>query len=662
MLPEDTLGGRRRVIVEGLRPEVDGGRYAAKRVLGDRMVVEADLLVDGHEILAGVLRYGKVGHEAALELPLEPLVNDRYRASFALDAIGRWHYTVEAWIDVFATWRWGLERKAHAGQDVSVELMAGAELVVDAQGRARGADADALGVAAKLIMDSKAAQHTRVAAALDADLLQRMARYPDRSLTTTYRRVLEVIVDPVRARYSTWYELFPRSAGVTGKHGTFKDVEARLPYIAGMGFDVLYLPPIHPIGKTNRKGRNNTLEPGPGDVGSPWAIGASEGGHKAIHPELGTMADFKHLVTCAREMGIEVALDIAFQVSPDHPYVKDHPEWFVHRADGTIQYAENPPKKYQDVYPFDIAGESWKPLWNELKSVFEHWIAAGVTIFRVDNPHTKPLPFWEWCITAIKAEHPECLFLAEAFTRPKIMYSLAKAGFSQSYTYFTWRDTKWDLTEYMKELTRSEVADFFRPNLWPNTPDILPEHLQFGGRPAFLRRLILAGTLSSSYGIYGPPYELMEHVARPGVEEYIDNEKYQLRAWDLENPSSLRFEIQRLNEIRRDNPALHDNASLRFHKTDNENVLCYSKAAGGDLLIIVVNMDQHTHGAWLELDLAVLGLRDDETFQAHDLLGDSRYSWRGGRNFVRLDPHVMPAHIFRVRRHLTSEQNFEYFI
>ena len=505
----------------------------------------------------------------------------------------------------------------------------------------------------------------RAALALAPETTALMNAFPDRRLATTHDPPLAVIVDPPRAGFSSWYEMFPRSCGAAGRHGTFKDAEQRLPYIAEMGFDVLYLPPVHPIGRTFRKGADNRLSAEPGDPGSPWAIGASEGGHKAIHPELGSLDDFRHFVAAARAAGIEVAMDIAFQTSPDHPYVKEHPEWFVGRPDGGIQYAENPPKKYQDIYPFDFAGGGADSLWRELRSVFSHWIAQGVRIFRVDNPHTKPLRFWQWCLTTLKEEHPDVIFLAEAFTRPKLMYALAKAGFSQSYTYFTWRTTKPELTAYVQSISGSDVKEFFRPNFWPNTPDILPEHLQFGTRATFIARAVLAATLSPNWGIYGPAYELQEHVAREGAEEYAQNEKYQLRTWDLQRADSLRPVLRRLNRIRRENQALQRLDGTVFHRTDNESLICYSRTTADqhNALLVVVNLDPHNkHSGWIDLDLGALRVTANQTFQAHDLIGDGRHLWRGPRAFVSLDPQVMPAHIFSVRRRVHTEETFEYYL
>jgi starch synthase (maltosyl-transferring) len=475
------------------------------------------------------------------------------------------------------------------------------------------------------------------------------------------------VADRERARFGAWYEMFPRScAQEPGRHGTFRDCERRLDYVASMGFDVLYLPPIHPIGRTHRKGKNNDPVAAPGDVGSPWAIGAKEGGHKAVHPDLGTLEDFRRLVEKARERGLEVALDLAYQCSPDHPWVEEHPQWFRWRPDGRVQYAENPPKKYEDIYPIYFENESWKELWDELRSVVDFWIDQGVRIFRVDNPHTKPFRFWEWMIGEVKREHPEVVFLAEAFTRPRVMYQLAKLGFTQSYTYFAWRNTKRELTEYLRELTRTEVREYFRPNLWPNTPDILTEPLQYGGRAVFQARLVLAATLGASYGIYGPAFELGEARPRtPGSEEYLDSEKYELRHWDLGRADSLRSFVARVNRIRRENPALHANDRLRFHHIDNEQLIAYSKTSAdlSSVVLAVVNLDpHHAHSGWLEIPVDELGLDPTQPYQAHDLLSDARYFWNGPRNFVRVDPAVVPAHVFRIRRKLRTERDFDYFL
>jgi starch synthase (maltosyl-transferring) len=648
-----------RVVILAVRPEVDGGRYPAKCVMGDVVAVEADLVADGHDIVRAALLHRPPGETAWQEVELVAAGNDVWRASFVAQRLGRHHFTVTAWIDAFASWRRGLERKVAAGNDVTVELLEGAILVDEAA--ARSSDQILRAQAAMLRGDRPIAE--RIAAAVAPELAALMAAVPDRSAAARYRQELEMHVERPLAATSAWYELFPRSTGVNGAHGTFRTAAKQLDYVAELGFDIVYLPPIHPIGVAYRKGPDNAPTAGPGDVGSPWAIGGAAGGHTAVHPELGTLADFEYFVGEARTRNLEVALDIAFQCSPDHPWVKEHPQWFKARPDGSIQYAENPPKKYQDVYPFDFETTDWRAMWIALRDVFLFWAERGVRVFRVDNPHTKALPFWEWCLREVSTRFPDSIFLSEAFTRPKLMYALTKGGFSQSYTYFTWRTTKPDIEAYCKEISQAPVADYFRPNFWPTTPDIFPEHLVHGGRAAFIARVIMAGTLSSSYGIYGPTYELMEHEQRPGVEELAKSEKYQLRAWNLDHPDSLRPVIARLNGIRRTHPALHDMRSLRFHKSDNDLLLAYSKRRGDSVVLVVVNLDPyHTHRGWLELDLEALGVETDRSFQVHDLLSGARFTWYGPRNFVELAPDQMPAHIFEVRRFARSENQFEYFL
>ncbi len=657
---------RPRVVIENVQPELDAGRFPAKRTVGDAVAVEADAFAEGHDEIGVVLlhRKGESGPWSAT--PMTALGNDRWQARFTVSSLGRYTFTVRAWVDHFKTWRRDLKKRLQAGQDVGVELLVGLDLVAQAGKRAEGADADKLRAAVKGF-SAAALREEQVQLLLDEDVFRLVSAHPDLRYATTFPREPVVVVDRERARFSTWYELFPRScAAEPGRHGTFKDVEARLPYVAGMGFDVLYLPPIHPVGTAFRKGKNNTLNPQPGDVGSPWAIGAKEGGHKAVHPDLGTLEDFRRLVAKAKEHHIEVALDIAFQCSPDHPWVKEHPEWFRKRPDGTIQYAENPPKKYQDIYPIHFESEDWEPLWEELKNVFLFWVGQGVHIFRVDNPHTKPFGFWEWCIGEVKRDHPEVLFLAEAFTRPKVMYRLAKLGFSQSYTYFSWRNTKTELTQYLTELTQAPVKEFFRPSFWPNTPDILTEYLQHGGRGAFMARLVLAATLTASYGIYGPAFELCAARPRePGSEEYLDSEKYEVRRWDLDDPESLRDFIARVNAIRRENVALQGNERLRFHPISNEQMICYSKGTEdlSNTIVTVVNLDPyHTQAGLVELPLDQFGLDWQQPYQLHDLLGGARFLWQGGRNYVELNPQVVPAHVFRIRRRVRSERDFEYYL
>ena len=661
MQPEE---GRNRVIIENVTPEIDCGRFPIKRIIGDEVVVEATILTDGHDAISAALLYRQQGSDGWFRAAMEPLGNDRWRASFPVENMGRYRYTVEGWVDHFKTWARDLAKRVSAGQDVSVDLLIGAEMVEKAQQGAEGTDAKWLSTYAETLRtgDSDAAHH-----ALSPELARLMSIHGAREFATTYPKELEVVVDRERARFGAWYELFPRScAAEPGRHGTFKDVEARLPYVASMGFDVLYLPPIHPIGTSFRKGRNNTTTPTPGDPGSPWAIGAAEGGHKAIHPELGTLEDFRHLVDAAREYNIEIALDIAFQCAPEHPYVKEHPEWFRQRPDGTIQYAENPPKKYQDIYPFDFETADWSALWDELKSVILYWAEQGVKIFRIDNPHTKPFPFWEWLIAEVKREYPEAIFLSEAFTRPAALYGLAKRGFTQSYNYFPWRNTKWELTTYLTELTQTEVREFNGPNLWPNTPDILPEFLQFGGRPAFMSRFVLAATLGPSYGIYGAAFELCDNTPlAPGREEYLDSEKYEIKQWDIDRPDSLKDLIGRVNQIRHENPAFHANHNLRFHEVDNEQIIAYSKSSvdGSNQVLVVVNLDPHYKQAgFITLPLEVLSLDPRQPYQAHDLLTDARYLWQGTRNYVELDPQTVPAHIFVLRRKIRTEHDFDYYL
>jgi Glycosidases len=659
--------GRRRVIIEGVSPQIDGGRYPIKRCVGEDVVVEADVFADGHDAVAAVVRFKAESETEWREVEMTAVGNDRWRAAFCVERLGRYRYTVEGWVDHFRSWQRDFDKKVGAEQDVEIDLLVGAELVRTAAERARAAERGMLESWAKELEAADEAVGARVEAARDPLRRALAQRYPDRSLATRFERELVVWAEPVRARYGAWYELFPRSAGSDGKrHGTLRDVEAQLPRIAEMGFDVLYLPPIHPIGYAFRKGRNNATEARVDDPGSPWGIGAEEGGHKSIHPQLGTLADFKRLVAAAAALQIEIALDIAMQCSPDHPYVREHPEWFKRRPDGSIQYAENPPKKYQDIYPFDFETPAWRELWQEAKSVIEFWVEQGVTIFRVDNPHTKAFPFWEWCIGELKTRRPELIFLSEAFTRPKVKYNLAKLGFTQSYNYFPWRNTSDELRAYLTELTRTDVREFFRPSLWPNTPDILPQALQFGGRAAFMARFVLAATLGASYGIYGPAYELCVNAPfKTGGEEYLDSEKYEIKAWDLNRPDSLQPLIARVNAIRRENPALQSNELLAFHGTDNPQLLAYSKRTADreNIILTVVNLDpHHAQEGRTRLDLGELGIEKTDTFQVHDLLTGSRYLWRGAENFVRLDPQQVPAAIFRLRRRVRSEQDFDYFM
>lgn len=662
--------GPARIVIAALHPSVDGGRFAVKRVLGEQLVVEADLLVDGHDLVAARLQVLAPGATEWVESMMTPVGShavDRWRAAVSLDQLGTWQLRVEAWVDRFGGWARGLRKKVAAGSDVTVELDEGALLLEETAGLALAAGdhaaAGRLTRAAAHIADRAVPAVIRASDAVEPALVAAMTWHGARRHATQSAAPQAVIVERPRARFSAWYEFFPRSTGSGGRHGTLADARNRLDYVAELGFDVVYLPPIHPIGTSHRKGPNNTLTAGPGDPGSPWAIGNVTGGHTALHPDLGTLDDFAAFVARATELGIDVAIDIAFQASPDHPWTREHPDWFIQRPDGTIQHAENPPKKYQDVYPFDFECADWRGLWRALADVFLTWCERGVRTFRVDNPHTKPIPFWAWCLAEVRRNYPDAIFLSEAFTRPLLLEMLAKVGFSQSYTYFTWRTTQRELTDYLENLTAPHRLDFLVPNLWPNTPDILPEHLQLGGRAVFVERVILAATLSSSYGLYGPSYELCDGRPVPGTEEYADSEKYQLRTWDLQAEHSLRHLLTRLNRIRREHPALQTNATLVFHPCEDEGLLAYSKTSGEDVIICVVSLDPyHRRGGWITLDLAALGLGADQAFQVHDLLSDARFRWQGPRCFVELDPHQMPAHVFAVKRSVRREQGFDYYL
>jgi starch synthase (maltosyl-transferring) len=672
--------GRNRVVIEEVAPQVDAGRHPACRIAGDEVLITAAIFADGHDHVAARLLYRHSSERRWRIAPMTPTSNDLWTGSFRVDQLGAWSFTVEGWIDHFDTWASDLTKRlaaqseqpgAGAGsQDIPLALRSGAILTQETARRARGADAKRLTEVAKSITSLADQNAASYESPITPEIRSLISRYPDLTYATRFEPELPVRVDRERARFSSWYELFPRSASsVHGRHGTLRDVEQLLPEIAAMGFDILYLPPIHPIGRAFRKGRNNSIHAEPDDPGSPWAIGdksagtskikEDDGGHKSIHAQLGTLEDFDHLVATSAAHGLEIALDIAFQCSPDHPWVTEHPEWFVIRPDGTIQYAENPPKKYQDIYPLNFESTDWRGLWDELYSVFEFWIKRGVHVFRVDNPHTKALPFWEWCLGKLHGNYPNTIFLAEAFTRPHGMYALAKAGFTQSYTYFTWRNTKDELQTYLEEITQPPVSDFFQPNFWPNTPDILHKSLQEGGRPAFMQRVILAATLAANYGIYGPAYELCENApAKPAAgksesEEYLDSEKYVIRQRDRNAPESLAPLITSLNQIRRANPALQANQSLHFHAADNTELLCYSKSTPRfeNTILVAVNLDPfHEQSGWIDLDLERLGLAADQPFVVEDLLTGIRYTWRDSRNYVALKPDTQPAHIFRVVR------------
>jgi len=640
-------------VIENLQPLVDGGRYPVKRVVGEDLVVEADVFKDGHDVVAAVLRWRPVGETRWHETPMSFFDNDRWRGFCTLYEVGTYEYTVEAWTDTFRGWQHEFTTKFEAGIPVlTAESLEGAALVEAAAQRAYvAADAAHLCKLAERIRTSKNAQINEIAHSGELEVL--MATYPDRSGATQYMPAARVIVDRTRARTAAWYEFFPRSAEGHGDHGSkLRDCLPRIDDARAMGFDVIYFPPIHPIGPTHRKGRNNAVTCGPGDPGVPWAIGSEAGGHKAIEPSLGTLEDFDWLQAKVRERGMEIALDFALNCSPDHPYVKEHPEWFYKRPDGSIKYAENPPKKYEDIYPLNFRCANWPQLWAEMKSIVLFWAQRGVRIFRVDNPHTKPVAFWEYLISGVRQFYPDVLFLSEAFTRPKMMKVLTKAGFTQSYTYFTWRNSKQELTEYFNELMQSDMREYFRGNLWPNTPDILPFFLQDGGRPAFMIRAVLAATLSSLYGIYSG-YELCENEALPGREEYLDSEKYQFKARDWNAPGNIKAWIASLNQIRKENRALHLYDNLRFYHADNDMILFYGKmtAARDSIILIVVNLDPHRkQNSYVDVPIDQFGSMEGDAYQVHDLLSDARYIWHGRRNYVELDPEIQPAHIFRVRR------------
>ena len=665
-----------RVVVEAVSPLVDGGAFPAKVTIGEPVTVLADVFTDGHDRAAGALRYrflpSPTSRRAWQETALIPLGNDRFTGTFVPDQLGRWQYQVVGWLDHLGTWLHGMELKLAAELDVTVDLQIGAKLIAAARDAASGAEAEALN---NLLERVEAGDTRRLGHLADDESVHVDGHVPDlqdvepehggaETLERLFWRtglrdpvatspLLNIDVDRERARFSAWYEFFPRStlAPATG-HGTLADALDRLDYVAAMGFDVVYLPPVHPIGRTQRKGRNNTVTSSPDDTGSPWAIGGSEGGHTAVHPELGAIEDIVKLASACRERDMDLALDIAFQCTPDHPWVTEHPEWFAHRPDGTIQYAENPPKKYQDIYPLDFESEDWSGLWQELVDVIRFWIGCGISTFRVDNPHTKAFAFWEWAIGVIRGEHPEAIFLAEAFTRPRVMERLAKIGFNQSYTYFAWRQSSWELRQYFEDLA-TRTVDYFRPNAWPNTPDILTEQLQTGSRAMFASRAALAATLSPSWGIYGPAFELGEHApVRPGSEEYLDSEKYQIRQWDLQQPGSLAPFLARLNEIRRQQPALAHLRTLHFHNTPDPALLCYSKtdpAGVGPPILVVANLDapQRQQG-YVDVDLKPLGLPYEATYIVVDQLTGATFRWQGAWNFVDLDPAVAPMHIFEV--------------
>jgi len=633
---------------------VDGGRFASKVVAGRSSTVEADIFSDGHDSIAAALLFRRAGAETFEEAPLEFVENDRWTGRLTLAQPGMHEVTILAWRDLFLTWRKEVAKKHAAGQPIALELEEGRRLLGAALGENGRADEAGRGAIAALLAEDQAEpdgpdqEGLRFARLGAPEVVALMGRIGPRTDATRYK-LLPVFADRVEAEFGAWYELMPRSqSGDDNRHGTFDDVIARLPYVRDLGFDVLYFPPIHPIGRTNRKGRNNTLTPGPDDPGSPYAIGSEQGGHDALHPELGSFDDFRRLVDAAQDHGLEIALDFAIQCSPDHPWIREHPEWFDWRPDGTIKFAENPPKKYEDIVNVHFYRDALPGLWYALRDVVLFWVNHGVRIFRVDNPHTKPFPFWEWMIGEVRAQHPDVIFLAEAFTRPKVMKRLAKVGFSQSYSYFTWRNTKEELTDYLVELTQTDSRHVMRPNFFVNTPDINPRFLQSSGRPGFRTRLVLAATLGGNYGVYNG-FEICDAAAVPGKEEYLDSEKYQLRTWDMDQPGNIQDDIRLMNRLRQQHPALQDFTNLAFYYASSDQVLAYGKQAGDDFVLIHVNLDPHNaHEFQLEVPLWKFGLPDDASIEVKDLIHGNSFTWHGKYQWLRLDPETRPYAVWQL--------------
>jgi len=640
------MKGKTRVIIEQVQPVVDGGLYPAKRTVGERVDVTAHIFGDGHDHLRARVLFRPKKEKAWSNVEMVQTFNDEWNASFYAERQGSYEFKIEAWVDHFDTWYDGFKKKVNARVDVKLELQEGAVLLKQLAGTS---NTTLLALADRLTSSYEAA----VGTVMSPEFAVVVHEYPLIE-NAGESAVYSIIVEHKKALFSTWYELFPRSASLKGEHGTFQDCIKLLPRVAAMGFDVLYLPPIHPIGKVNRKGKNNNVRTQAGEPGSPWAIGSDEGGHKAIHPALGTLDDYKQLISEAKKSGIDIALDLAFQCAPDHPYVKEHPEWFKQRPDGSIQYAENPPKKYQDIYPFNFETDQWKELWEELKSVIVYWIEQGVTIFRVDNPHTKPILFWQWAIGEVHKQYPDIIFLSEAFTRPKIMASLAKVGFTQSYTYFTWRVTKQEIVDYVTELVNGPSRNYFRPNFWPNTPDILPYHLQHQGENIFIIRFALAATLSSNYGMYGPVYEFYENVPVEGKEEYFNSEKYEVKHYDWKKTNRMTDIITLVNRARNTNAALQSTWNVVFCPIENPNLVAYVKATDdlSNIFLVVVNLDPH-HGqsGYLQLPKSKLKLGTHINIKLHDVITDEHYTWTQEWNFVDLNPHKMPFHLFKLQIH-----------
>ncbi|WMS40796.1 alpha-1,4-glucan--maltose-1-phosphate maltosyltransferase [Acuticoccus sp. MNP-M23] len=642
-----------RVAIEGIDPEIDGGRFPAKTVVGRPFIIEADVFGEGHDEVDAAILWRKAGDEAWQEAPLTVFDNQRWRGHFTPTENARHEYTVIAWRDLWGMWRYEVSKKHAAGVPIALELQEGADLLAASVGAGRGSAEDQAALKALAANMADADDSARFAEMMTEDTAGLMQRAGHRGNLTRYNKILDLTVDRTAAVFSAWYEIFPRSmSNDVNRHGTFDDVIDRLPYVSGLGFDVLYFPPIHPIGRKNRKGKNNSLTAGPDDVGSPYAIGAEEGGHDAIHPELGGFDAFKRLVDAARQQGLEIALDYALNCSPDHPWIKEHHDWFDWRPDGSIRYAENPPKKYEDIVNvrFYAGDEPLPELWIKQRDIFLFWIEHGVKIFRVDNPHTKAFPFWEWVIADVQKKHPDAIFLAEAFTRPKVMHRLAKVGFAQSYSYFTWRNTKAELTEYMTELTTTEKRHTMRVNFFVNTPDINPVYLQTSGRPGFQARLVLAASLAGNYGVYSG-FELCEGTPIPGKEEYLNSEKYEIKAWDWDRPGNIRQDVALMNQLRRTHPALQEFTNLQFYTIWNDNILYYGKrtADRSSFLLFAVNLDPHNgQGGNFEVPLWELGLGDDASVEVEDLVAGYNFTWTGKIQHVFIDPQQRPYFIWRL--------------
>ena len=641
-----------RVVFEDVYPEIDGGAFPIKRIKGEKVDVSANVFADGHDNISAFLLYKVAGDKEWTEVLMETLHNDRWKGSFLIEKEADYVYSVRGYVNEFSSWQEALQKRVDAECDVSIDLQIGVQLI-EAIAKTSKAAAESLNDYIKKVGDEKD-QDAAIKAALEEDLCALMTANLDKEKSTVYEKELKVSIERAKALYSSWYELFPRSwSNVPGEHGTFKDCEKLLPKIAELGFDVVYFPPIHPIGKTHRKGINNSTECTPEDVGCPWAIGSDEGGHKDILSELGTIDDLKNFMKEARKSNIELAIDIAFQCSMDHPYIKEHPSWFKWRPDGTIQFAENPPKKYEDIVPINFETDDWKGLWDELKSVVMFWAEAGVRIFRVDNPHTKPFAFWDWLISEVKKDYPDAIFLSEAFTRPHIMYRLAKGGFSQSYTYFTWRNGKQEFIDYMTELTKSEVSEYFRPNFWPNTPDILAFPMQGKGRSEFIARAVLAATLSSNFGIYGPAFELCESKPFPEKEEYDFSEKYEIKKWDWDRKGNIKPTIAALNKMRKENKCFQQTRNIEFLDVNNENILCFYKYSDDltNTAIVVISLDQSQKQAGtINIPLDKFGIKADSSYVAEDLLTGAKFKWKGDSNYIDLDPKNTVAHVIKIKR------------